>query len=122
MQPLRGISSVGRALAWHARGQRFDPAILHKIKPLFVAFYMFYIYIIYSVSLDKYYIGYTQDVVMRINQHNEGISTFTSKAKDWVLMYTESYSTRNEASIRERNIKKKKSRAYLEWLIKEQNK
>jgi hypothetical protein len=26
----RGISSVGRALAWHARGQRFDPAILHK--------------------------------------------------------------------------------------------
>ena len=91
-------------------------------KATLCGFYMFYIYIIYSVSLDKYYIGYTQDVVMRINQHNEGISTFTSKAKDWVLMYTESYSTRNEASIRERNIKKKKSRAYLEWLIKEQNK
>ena len=32
LQPLRGISSVGRALAWHARGQRFDPAILHKNK------------------------------------------------------------------------------------------
>jgi hypothetical protein len=27
----RGISSVGRALAWHARGQRFEPAILHLI-------------------------------------------------------------------------------------------
>ena len=26
----RGISSVGRALAWHARGQRFESAILHK--------------------------------------------------------------------------------------------
>ena len=25
-----GISSAGRALAWHARGQRFDPAILHQ--------------------------------------------------------------------------------------------
>lgn len=25
----RGISSVGRALAWHARGHRFDPGILH---------------------------------------------------------------------------------------------
>jgi hypothetical protein len=23
---LRGYSSAGRALAWHARGQRFDPA------------------------------------------------------------------------------------------------
>ena len=29
---LRGYSSVGRALAWHARGQRFDPAYLHQIK------------------------------------------------------------------------------------------
>ena len=26
-----GISSAGRALAWHARGQRFDPAILHQV-------------------------------------------------------------------------------------------
>ena len=29
---LWGISSVGRALAWHARGQRFEPAILHFIQ------------------------------------------------------------------------------------------
>src|SRR5688572_3971231 len=27
---LRGHSSAGRALAWHARGQRFDPAWLHQ--------------------------------------------------------------------------------------------
>ncbi len=26
----RGISSVGRALAWHARGHRFEPGILHN--------------------------------------------------------------------------------------------
>ena len=26
---LRGISSVGRALAWHARGQEFDSPMLH---------------------------------------------------------------------------------------------
>jgi hypothetical protein len=25
-----GISSVGRALAWHARGHRFESVILHK--------------------------------------------------------------------------------------------
>ncbi len=24
-----GYSSAGRALAWHARGQQFDPAYLH---------------------------------------------------------------------------------------------
>jgi hypothetical protein len=29
---FRGYSSAGRALAWHARGQRFDPAYLHQFK------------------------------------------------------------------------------------------
>ncbi len=28
---IRGYSSAGRALAWHARGQRFDPAYLHQL-------------------------------------------------------------------------------------------
>ena len=28
--PVWGISSAGRALAWHARGHRFDPGILHQ--------------------------------------------------------------------------------------------
>ncbi len=26
----RGYSSVGRALQWHCRGQRFEPAYLHR--------------------------------------------------------------------------------------------
>ena len=28
---MRGYSSAGRALAWHARGQQFDPAYLHQL-------------------------------------------------------------------------------------------
>ena len=28
----RGYSSAGRALEWHSRGQRFDPAYLHNDK------------------------------------------------------------------------------------------
>ncbi len=27
---ISGISSSGRAFAWHAKGDRFDPGILHK--------------------------------------------------------------------------------------------
>ncbi len=37
--PNWGISSVGRALAWHARGHRFESGILHSLlftKPLLV--------------------------------------------------------------------------------------
>jgi hypothetical protein len=31
--PVRGISSAGRALAWHARGQGFKSPILHFLSP-----------------------------------------------------------------------------------------
>lgn len=46
-----------------------------------------------------------------------GISTFTSKANDWELVYKEKFSTREEAYKREKQIKAKKSRKYIEWLI-----
>ena len=29
-----GLAQLARALAWHARGHRFDPGILHTIRPL----------------------------------------------------------------------------------------
>ena len=75
------------------------------------------VYIIYSAKLDKYYIGYTENISMRLSQHNEGISSFTSKATDWVLKYTEVFMSREEAHKRELEIKSKKSRKYIEWLI-----
>ncbi|MFN8153426.1 MAG: GIY-YIG nuclease family protein [Bacteroidia bacterium] len=78
---------------------------------------MFYVYFIYSARLDRYYVGYTSDLQKRLNDHNCGISAFTSKSKDWVLVYQEAFESREEAAERERIIKKKKSRKYLEWLI-----
>ena len=75
------------------------------------------VYIIYSPKLDKYYIGYSEDVVLRLEQHNSGISTFTAKASDWQLKYSEVYPTRETAMKREKEIKNKKSRKYIEWLV-----
>jgi len=77
----------------------------------------FVVYIIYSEKLDKYYIGYTEDICVRLDQHNKGLSTFTAKTNDWKLVYKECYSTRQETSDREKAIKLKKSRKYIEWLI-----
>jgi putative endonuclease len=77
----------------------------------------FFVYIIYSAKLSKYYVGYTADIPLRLTQHNTGISTFTAKASDWILKYTEEYNTREVAHQRELEIKRKKSRVYIEWLI-----
>jgi putative endonuclease len=67
--------------------------------------------------MNRYYIGYTSDLEKRLNDHNTGISTFTAKAQDWKLLYNEAFDSREEAHQRELEIKKKKSRKYIEWLI-----
>ena len=74
-------------------------------------------YIIYSAKLDRYYVGHTEDIDIRLTQHNSGISKFTSKANDWLLVYQQLFTTREGARKRENEIKKKKSRKYIEWII-----
>ncbi len=81
---------------------------------------MFYVYILYSPSINKYYIGYTknlQDSFRRHNEHRSGFRKFTKRATDWQLVYFEKYDDKSTALKREREIKKKKSREYIENLI-----
>lgn len=78
---------------------------------------MYAFYIIYSFKLDRYCHGHTSDVDKRLMEHNSGVSVYTSKASDWILKYTEYFSTRELAQERERQVKRKKSRKYIEWLI-----
>jgi len=51
---------------------------------------MFYIYIIYSKDVDKYYVGQTDNIEERLVFHNSGISKYTSIANDWILVHAES--------------------------------
>lgn len=79
-------------------------------------FIMFYIYILYSHTIDRYYVG-TQNIENRILRHNNSSTKSTKNGKPWVLVYQESFNTRAEAVKRELEIKKKKSRIYIQNLI-----
>jgi putative endonuclease len=78
---------------------------------------MYYVYILYSEKLDKSYIGSSADIEFRLWQHNNKKVKFTSRGIPWVLKYQESFADRNSAMKREYQIKSKKSRKYIEWLI-----
>jgi putative endonuclease len=78
---------------------------------------MWYTYIIYSEKLDRYYIGYTDNLSWRLERHNQGWGRFTKAGIPWELVYFEKYQTKQEALKRERKIKFKKSRKYIENLI-----
>ena len=77
----------------------------------------YHVYIIYSLSLNQFYIGHTENLSDRIFRHTNSGSKSTKKANDWVLKYTEKFESRQEAVRRELEIKHKKSRKYIEWLI-----
>jgi putative endonuclease len=74
-------------------------------------------YILYSESIDKYYTGYTSDLGKRIERHNAGWGEYSSHGIPWKLVYYEEFETKSEAIKRDREIKKKKSRKYIEELI-----
>ena len=80
-------------------------------------FFMYYTYILYSPDLDKYYIGSTNNLKRRLEDHNRGKNKFSRQAQTWELKYSETFQTRAEAFKREQAIKKKKSRIYIERLI-----
>jgi putative endonuclease len=81
---------------------------------------MFYTYVIQSES-QRYYIGSTNDLNKRIKDHNRGLSKWTSRYKNWKLIYFEKFSTRKEAIIRENKIKKQKGGVGFFNIINSQN-
>jgi putative endonuclease len=78
---------------------------------------MWFTYILYSKSIDKYYIGYTENLKLRLERHNSGWGKFSSRGIPWEIVYYEEYNSKSEAIKRENEIKKKKSRMYIEDLI-----
>ena len=63
-----------------------------------------HIYILFC-NQKTYYVGITDNVERRLDEHSRGYSNFTKKFSDIRLVYTESYSTRQEAEARERQLK-----------------
>ena len=80
---------------------------------------MCYTCILFSESLNKYYIGSTALLPeQRLLRHLEKHCGYTSKANDWKIVYYENYNTLSEARKRELQLKKWKNAARIAQLIK----
>ena len=78
-----------------------------------------YTYILFSVKLNKYYVGACTDMERRLYEHNIGHSKFTSTGIPWVLVHQEPFESLAAAKTRETYIKKMKSRRYIESLFRQ---
>ena len=64
------------------------------------------------------YVGYTNDLIKRINLHNKGKGAKFTRGRQWVLIYKEKFKSKKEAISREYYIKNNRQ---LRKKIKEKN-
>ena len=75
---------------------------------------MFYVYVLFSVALQKFYTGYTSNLDKRIIHHNLGLDRWSKRGIPWKLIYYETYKTKTEAIKREKYLKTGKGREFVE--------
>jgi putative endonuclease len=80
---------------------------------------MYTVYALYNKENAKTYIGQTENIERRLVQHNTHIfKGYTSRfSGEWMVIYTESVSTRSEALIREKQLKSGNGRAFVKTFI-----
>ncbi|MGC4037554.1 MAG: GIY-YIG nuclease family protein [Chitinophagaceae bacterium] len=77
----------------------------------------YFVYILQSMKDISFYVGQCNDLDKRMSKHFDGFSKYTSGKRPWRLVYFEMVHSRTEALKREKEIKSKKSRKYIEDLI-----
>ena len=79
---------------------------------------MFYVYILLSKTKGLYYVGFTSMILEeRLRRHLSDHKGFTARAKDWEIVYQELFTNKSVAILREKEIKKWKSKIKIEALF-----
>ena len=74
---------------------------------------MYFVYVLWSPSAGRSYVGSTKNVVERLRRHNAGHSKSTRHGIPWTPVHIEAFATRTEAMRRERHYKTGKGREEL---------
>ncbi len=84
----------------------------------------FYVYTIYNKVSDKIYIGQTNNLERRLQEHNyqdlKVGGKYTSKYNGrWIVFYSREYDSRSGAMLREKQLKSSQGRIFLKKILNE---
>ena len=78
---------------------------------------MYYVYVICNEE-GKMYVGLTNDIRRRVEEHNSG-RNISTRGKKWKVVYYEAYASREDAVQRERRLKQRgQAKRYLKERIR----
>jgi len=79
---------------------------------------MFFVYVLYSPSANKFYVGYTSNLESRLLTHNQlGTKDWTKRYRPWELVYIESYQTKSSALKREKELNTGVGREFIQKML-----
>jgi predicted GIY-YIG superfamily endonuclease len=74
---------------------------------------MFYVYVLYSLKSQNFYVGYSQNPKARLTSHNQGRVTATKPYVPWRCVFYAGFETRKVAKDFENYLKTGSGRAFL---------
>lgn len=74
---------------------------------------MFYTYVLKSLVNRDLYIGFSEDLRVRVKTHNAGVVKSTKVYRPWELVYHEAYKDKKDATKREKQLKGHKAKQDL---------
>jgi putative endonuclease len=75
---------------------------------------MFTVYVLYSKTHDKIYVGLTSNLIARFHSHNKlATKGWTIKFRPWSVVYTEVYEDKGDGSRREKSLKSARGRKFI---------
>jgi putative endonuclease len=77
----------------------------------------YWLYILYSERVDRYYVGISRNVAQRLHYHNTAPKGWTIRGRPWRLMYSRKFADRITAQRSERFLKAQKSREVIERVV-----
>ena len=103
--------------AWGACGRKFescrpDNQAVHFCTAFFIV--MFLVYILFSDTLQKFYVGFTSDVQKRLLHHNSGQDRFSKKGRPWKIIRTFVCPDKSTALLLEAKIKARGAKRFLD--------
>ncbi len=79
----------------------------------------FYNYVIQSIKNSNLYVGYTTDLIERLEKHNKGLVKSTKPDRPWRLIYYEACLNKEDAKRREHYLKTSQGQRLLKRRLKE---
>ena len=75
---------------------------------------MFVVYVLYSETHDKIYIGFTSNLIARFHSHNFlGTKGWTIKFRPWMVVLVEFFDLKKDAQKRENELKSAQGRLFI---------